>query len=174
MSRSAMNHKNQTKSEIGCVIYTVSSSRTQSTDESGFLLADLLEEAGHRVEDREIISDKRDLIMSRLSEAIETSGIRVVIFTGGTGLSSRDLTPETVQESLDKLLPGFGELFRHLSFAEIGPRAFLSRALAGLKSDTLIFSIPGSPDAARLAAEKLIVPTIGHALFEIDKEGLAE
>lgn len=155
----------QTVGSVSAAIVTVSDTRTPQTDESGRLLRDLLAAAGHAVAAQEIVPDVPARIEECLHRLAERPDVQVIIFVGGTGISSRDTTFEALEGQLDRQLPGFGELFRQLSFAEIGSRAMLSRALAGTYRGTLVFSIPGSPHAARLAAEKLILPDLGHAVW---------
>lgn len=164
-----MGHEGLEKSEILCGVVTVSSSRTEDTDESGQRLVELLRADGHQVVEKDIIPDEPPEVEDRIRAAV-SSGVRVLILTGGTGLSSSDQTVDVLAELEDRELPGFGEKFRSLSFEDIGPRAILSRARASLAEDTLIFALPGSAGAVELAMNELILPTIGHALYEIDKE----
>ena len=164
-----MGHEDLVRTKINCHILTVSSSRTGETDESGDLIERLLDNDGHVVSGRDVVPDAPDRIMARIDDAV-SSEIRVLIITGGTGLSLRDQTVDVLARIEDRELPGFGELFRGLSYEEIGPRAMLSRAKASLVEDTLVFSLPGSPAAVRLGLEKLVLPVMGHAIYEIDKE----
>lgn len=164
-----MGHEGLEKSEILCGVVTVSSSRTEDTDESGQRLVELLRADGHEVVEKDIIPDDTSEVEDRIRAAV-SSGVRVLVLTGGTGLSSSDQTVDVLAELEDRELPGFGEKFRSLSFEDIGPRAILSRARASLAGDTLIFGLPGSTEAVELAMKELILPTIGHALYEIDKE----
>lgn len=165
-----MGHEDLVKTEIICRVLTVSSSRGSDTDESGRLISDLLKAEGHRVQEGKVIPDSPEEIETEIESAV-SSEARVLLITGGTGLSTLDQTVDVLENYEGKELPGFGELFRSLSFEEIGPRAMLSRARASLIDDTLIFSLPGSPDAVELGMEELILPAIGHAVYEIDKEG---
>lgn len=165
-----MGHEDLVKTEIICRVLTVSSSRGSDTDESGRLISDLLKAEGHRVQEGKVIPDSPEEIETEIESAV-SSGARVLLITGGTGLSTLDQTVDVLENYEGKELPGFGELFRSLSFEEIGPRAMLSRARASLIDDTLIFSLPGSPAAVELGMEELILPAIGHAVYEIDKEG---
>jgi molybdenum cofactor biosynthesis protein B len=144
-----------------CAILTVSDTRTAATDTSGGRIRALLEAAGHQVTAYSILPDEPSLVRARLVELV-ASGIEVVIVNGGTGLAPRDTTYEAVVALLDKRLDGFGELFRALSYAEIGPAAMLSRAVAGVAGRTVIASLPGSSGAVELAMSKLLVPELGH------------
>jgi len=165
-----LSHEDLVESEIDCHVVTVSSSRDGDTDRSGKLIRDLLEADGHKILSSKVIPDSPDEIEEEIESAV-TSGSRVLVLTGGTGLSSRDQTVDVLRRLEDKELPGFGELFRSLSYEDIGARAALSRARASLIGNTLVFSLPGSPAAVELGMEKLILPSIGHAVYEIDKEG---
>ncbi|MFP4201689.1 MAG: molybdenum cofactor biosynthesis protein B [Candidatus Acetothermia bacterium] len=164
-----MGHEGLEKSEIPCGVVTVSSSRTTDTDESGGKLVELLRSEGHKVVEKDLVPDDTSKLEDRIRDAL-SSEIRVLILTGGTGLSTSDQTVDVLAELEERELPGFGEKFRSLSFEDIGPRAILSRARASLAGDTLIFALPGSTAAVELAMNELILPTIGHALYEMDKE----
>ena len=148
---------------------TVSETRTQETDTGGATVVEALESAGHRVAERRIVPDEPAEIAGALEAALAREDTQAVIFTGGTGVAPRDVTPETVEARLDRVVPGFGELFRMLSYADIGSAALLSRATAGLASGRVVFVIPGSRGAVRLAMEKLIVPEMGHLAAEAVK-----
>jgi molybdenum cofactor biosynthesis protein B len=165
-----LSHEDLVESEIHCHVVTVSSSRDGDTDRSGKLIRNLLEADGHKVLGSKVIPDSPDEIEEKIRSAV-ISDSRILVLTGGTGLSSRDQTVDVLQRLEDKELPGFGELFRNMSYEDIGARAALSRARASLIGDTLVFSLPGSPAAVELGMEKLILPSIGHAVYEIDKEG---
>ncbi len=164
-----LGHEDLIETEIKCRVLTVSSSRDSDTDKSGSLIKDLLRAEGHQISGSKVIPDDPGEIESVIESTI-SSDVRVLLITGGTGLSSRDQTVDVLGNLEGKDLPGFGELFRSLSFEEIGPRAMLSRARASLIKDTLVFSLPGSPAAVELGMEELILPAIGHALYENDKE----
>ncbi len=151
-----------------CVI-TVSDSRTLESDTGGKLVADLLAAAGHEVTSREIVKDERAAIAEALGAALRLEEGGAVILTGGTGVAPRDVTPESVEPLLERVVPGFGELFRMLSYEDIGSAALLSRALAGLANGRVVFVIPGSRGAVRLAMEKLILPEIAHLAGEAVK-----
>jgi molybdopterin adenylyltransferase len=146
---------------VACAIVTVSDTRTVDTDTNGERLRELLEAAGHRVADYSILPDEPSIVRPRLVELIAES-VEAVIVNGGTGLAPRDSTYEAVVGLLDKRIDGFGELFRSLSYAEIGAAAMLSRAVAGVAARTVIVSLPGSTKAVELALEKLLLPVLGH------------
>jgi molybdenum cofactor biosynthesis protein B len=141
---------------LNIALLTVSDSRTEDTDTSGRLLQQLIEEGGHRVAEKRIVPDDRYRIRAELSRWIAAADIQVVISTGGTGLTGRDGTPEAVAPLLDKVIDGFGEMFRVLSFEQIGTSTLQSRALAGVANGTFIFCLPGSPGACKDAWTKLI------------------
>ncbi|MGM8365839.1 MogA/MoaB family molybdenum cofactor biosynthesis protein [Virgibacillus sp. W0181] len=163
-------HKKQTK-PIKCMVVTISDTRTIETDKSGNLIIELLENAGHVVEKRKIIPDQPEKISQVIEEGAHTSEVDAIITTGGTGIAARDVTIEVVQKMLDKEITGFGELFRMLSYTEdIGSAALLSRAIAGVYTNTAIFAIPGSSGAVKLAMNKLILPELVHIVNEIKKD----
>ncbi len=157
------------KKALICGVITVSDSRTPETDVSGQLIVQQLILAGHSVAEYHIVPDESAQI-TQLLEKLATQAITVVILNGGTGIARRDSTFEAVDAMLEKRLPGFGELFRMLSFAEIGAAAMLSRATAGLYRQTIIFSLPGSPHAVKLALEKLIMPQLTHLAWELVRQ----
>ncbi len=165
-----MSHEDLVETEISCRVLTVSSSRDSKSDKSGELIRELVRAEGHQIDESSLVPDEPEKIRDEIEKAVE-SGSKVLLITGGTGLSKRDQTVDVLDDLGGKSIPGFGEMFRSLSFEEIGPRAMLSRTKAALISDTLVFSLPGSPDAVELGMEKLILPSIGHAIYEIDKEG---
>ena len=147
---------------IGCAVVTVSDTRTVDTDKSGRFICEALTSAGHRVVSYEVLPDDTEGIGEHLWRLVSAADCRAVVLCGGTGLSPRDSTFEVVDALLEKRISGFGELFRSLSYAEVGPAAMLSRAVAGSAGSTAVFSVPGSPAAVRLAMEKLILPELGH------------
>ena len=157
---------------VTCGVLTVSDTRTEETDTSGALLRQRLQEAGHEVARYEIVPDDDDAIRARLDAW--TDEVEVVVTTGGTGIARRDTTVEVADALCIKTLPGFGELFRMLSFEEIGPGAMLSRATAGVYGEngreTLLFCCPGSQGAVRLAADRLIVPELRHLVWELVRQ----
>jgi molybdenum cofactor biosynthesis protein B len=162
-------HRQAAPDAVPTMIVTVSDTRTLATDTGGTLVAEMLGEANHPVAARRMVPDEPEAIRNALSEAIAEDTSRAIIFTGGTGIAPRDVTPDTVEPVLDRLIPGFGELFRMLSYEDIGSAALLSRATAGLKDGKVVFVIPGSRGAVRLAMEKLIVPELGHLTGEAIK-----
>lgn len=145
---------------VRCAVVTVSDTRTVESDRSGQLLQTLLAEAGHQVIDYRIVPDEPQQICP-LCETLAAQ-VDCIILTGGTGIAPRDTTYDAIAALLEKTLPGFGEIFRHLSFQEIGSRAMASRAVAGVYQSTLIFSLPGSSKAVTLAMEALILPELPH------------
>lgn len=154
-----------------CIIVTISDTRTNETDKSGNIISNLLEQAGHNVQKKEIVRDQKEEILSVVKAYCETPSIDVIITNGGTGISKRDVTIETIQPLFAKEITGFGELFRMLSYQEdIGSAALLSRAIAGIYKETSIFSIPGSSGAVKLAMNKLILPELSHIVTEIKKD----
>ena len=162
-------HRSDAPREVPTAVITGSDTRTLETDTGGGLVAELLGGAGHPVALREIVADEPDAIASALETALESDGVRAVIFTGGTGVAPRDRTPESVAPLLEREIPGFGELFRALSYEEIGSAALLSRATAGLARGCVVFVLPGSRGAVRLGMEKLILPELGHLAGEARK-----
>jgi molybdenum cofactor biosynthesis protein B len=156
---------------VGCGVISVSDTRTLADDTGGALVCALLEGAGHRVALREIVTDDAAAIRAALEKALAAVECAAVILTGGTGVAKRDVTPDALAPLLDRTLPGFGELFRQLSFAEIGAAAMVSRALGGLARGKPVFALPGSPAAVRLALERLILPELGHLVGEAGKPG---
>ena len=166
---SVAEHRAQSPSHVSCFVLTVSDTRTLENDESGQLIARLLETAGHTVTGRKAVRDEPRDVAQTIREELGRGDAKVIITTGGTGISSRDSTYEAVTALLDKRLDGFGELFRMLSFQEIGSAAMLSRATAGLAAGCAIFMLPGSPAAVRLAMERLILPEIGHVVRELTR-----
>jgi len=145
-------------------VLTVSDTRTIATDTSGQLIVDRLTEVGHRIAAREIVIDSEVLIRARMAAWIADPGIDVVIATGGTGVTPRDVTPEALAPLVTKSIPGFGELFRWLSFEEIGTSTIQSRAEAALCGQTYVFLLPGSTNGVRTALEKILIPQLDHRL----------
>jgi molybdenum cofactor biosynthesis protein B len=152
---------------LGFAILTVSDTRNASTDRGGPLVAELATAAGHAVVARAIVADEPESIRAGVREFLRQAAVDVVVTTGGTGLAPRDLTPEALTGLFERPLEGFGELFRMLSFAEIGAAAMLSRATAGIIDGRLVFLLPGSPGAVRLAMERLILPEVAHLLMHL-------
>jgi molybdenum cofactor biosynthesis protein B len=162
-------HKATAPRSIGCFVLTISDSKTPENDTSGVLIRDLLAGAGHTVVGHAIVRDEPTEVQAIVRKGCANPDLQAFILTGGTGVTSRDATFEAVEALLDKRLTGFGELFRMLSFQEIGAAAMLSRAQAGVVRGRALFSLPGSPNACRLALEKLIIPELGHLLREISR-----
>jgi molybdenum cofactor biosynthesis protein B len=155
-------HKEHAPTSVKCGVVTVSDSRTPETDESGKLVRDLLQKAGHSVLFNVIVKDEPKMIADAVEQASWTC--EVIVTNGGTGVGKRDVTIPTLVPMFERTLPGFGELFRFLSYETIGSAAMLSGAVAGVYHGRLVFCLPGSPDACRLGVEKLILPELGHAV----------
>jgi molybdenum cofactor biosynthesis protein B len=162
-------HKATAPTSVACYVLTVSDSKTPETDTSGALIRELLSSSGHRVTGSAVVRDEPLEVARLVRAACADPQVQAVILTGGTGVTSRDSTFEAVEALLDKRLPGFGELFRMLSFAEVGAAAMLSRAQMGIHARRIVVSLPGSPNACRLALEKLIIPELGHLLREVSR-----
>jgi molybdenum cofactor biosynthesis protein B len=161
VSKAEHEHKEHAPKSIGFAIVTVSDSRDLFHDESGGLLVALTEAAGHKVARRAVVHDEADEIRRALFEAAH-EGVDAIVFTGGTGIARRDVTIEAISPRFAKEIPGFGELFRFVSYQELGSAAMASRAAAGVIGGRLVFLLPGSPDACRVAMERLILPEVGH------------
>jgi molybdopterin adenylyltransferase len=159
---SEVEHKARAPQSVRCFILTVSDTRTEATDTSGRAIADLLAAAGHQVSGRTIVKDDPDLVRGTIERHLAAPDVDAIISTGGTGISPRDSTYEAVSAMLQKRLDGFGELFRMLSYQQIGAAAMMSRACAGLAGGRIVICLPGSEAAVRLALEKLVIPEIGH------------
>ena len=167
---SVVEHKAEAPASIGCMIITVSDTRSEETDKSGQLIKQYLQEAGHQTVLYWIVKDERAQIVEAINTGAASEQVDVILLNGGTGIAARDVTYEAVRELLEKELPGFGELFRYLSYAEeIGPAAMLSRAVAGTYRGKAVFSLPGSSGAVRLAMSRLILPELGHVVRELRK-----
>ena len=166
---SHVEHKSRAPASVACYVLTVSDTRTPDTDTGGRAIRDLLEEAGHTVTGHASVRDEPAHVTATVRQQLDAGGARVILTTGGTGITSRDGTFEAIDGLLEKRLDGFGELFRMLSFEEIGAAAMLSRATAGTSSRTAIFVLPGSENAVRLAMTKLIVPELGHVMQQLNK-----
>jgi molybdenum cofactor biosynthesis protein B len=166
---SVQQHRAAAPESLSIGILTVSDTRSLAEDSGGALLFELVEAAGHRVVARELVKDERDEIIRAILDLAGNEEVDVIISTGGTGIARRDVTYEAVSTVMDRQIEGFGELFRMLSFDEIGAAAMLSRATAGAIGTTAVFALPGSRNAIRLAMERLILPEIAHVVFEIRK-----
>lgn len=152
---------------VSCAVITVSDTRTRDTDRSGQLIKQLLSEAGHAIGFHTLVKDEPDQIRSQMQTLSDRSDLDALIFNGGTGIAPRDTTYDAIEGLLEKTLPGFGEIFRALSYAEIGSRAIASRAIAGVYRGKLVFSVPGSSNAVKLAVEKLILPELVHLVSQL-------
>jgi len=159
-------HKEKSPRTVTCAVLVISDSRTEETDESGKLLREKLGENGHHVTDYAILKNDSESVKRKIQELLAQEELQVIITSGGTGVSHRDVTVETITPMLGKKLEGFGELFRSLSYQEIGTASIMSRAIAGVAGGKIIICIPGSLGAARLAIEKIILPEIGHMVRE--------
>jgi molybdenum cofactor biosynthesis protein B len=159
-------HRHAARQTLAAVVITVSDTRTLADDTGGALLVELLQAAGHRVADRRLVPDEVDAIREAIDAAVMRDDVQVVLLTGGTGIAARDVTPEALEPILDRVIPGFGELFRTLSYQEIGSAALLSRALAGTARGRVVAALPGSRAAIRLAVEKLLLPELPHLVAE--------
>ena len=162
-------HKSRAPSSIGCVVITCSDSRTPRTDTSGYLLMHMLKDSGHAVVDYHLVKDEPKKIKIAIKKAVTNRKVQAIIINGGTGISRRDSTFEAVDAMLEKRLDGFGEVFRYLTYQEIGSPAIMSRATAGIIKGRVVFSTPGSENAVKLAMEKLILPELGHLVGELTK-----
>jgi len=162
-------HKAHAPKSVGCFVLTISDTKTPETDTSGALIRELLGAAGHAVAGSAIVCDEPAQVQQMIRQAAADPAVQVIILTGGTGITSRDSTYEAVEALLDKRLPGFGELFRVLSYQQIGPAAMLSRAQLGVHQRRIVASLPGSPDACRLALEKLLIPEMSHLVREVSR-----
>lgn len=164
----ADDHREQAGNDpIGVGIVTVSDTRTPETDKNHHYLQPRLEELGHFVAAYRIIKDEPDQVEAALDDMANHPQVRIVIFNGGTGIAPRDTTYDIISRKLEKTLPGFGELFRMLSWDEVGAAAMLSRATAGVYRNTVVFSTPGSTNAVKTAVEKLIIPELNHLAWEV-------
>lgn len=152
---------------LNCAIITVSDTRTTATDKSGQIIQQLLQDAGHNIAEYTIIKDEPQQIQEWLQKLNTADNIDAIIVNGGTGIAPRDTTYDVISDWLDKTLPGFGEIFRWLSYQEIGSRAIASRAVAGVKNNQLIFSLPGSSNAVKLAMTQLILPELNHLVKQL-------
>jgi len=166
-------HRRKGPRSVKFAVIIVSTSRYEAKragraveDRSGDLIVGSLAASGHKVVYRAIVPDDRDEIIGALSEA-ESGGAEAIIFSGGTGISPRDVTIEAIEPLLSRKLPGFGEILRYRSYEEIGPAAMLTRSIAGTRGGRVIFVLPGSPNAASIALEQLILPEVGHILVHL-------
>lgn len=167
----ADDHREQAgQGPVTVAIVTVSDSRTPETDKNRHYIEARMAELGHKVAAYRLIKDEPDQVSAALDELCDMPGVQIVLFNGGTGISPRDTTYDVLSRHLEKTLPGFGELFRAISYQEIGAAAMLSRATAGVYRGTLVVSMPGSTNAVRTALENLIIPEINHLAWEIARK----
>jgi molybdopterin adenylyltransferase len=169
VSESVHQHREAAPESVRVAVLTISDTRTRETDTGGDVVEETMLEAGHEVVAREIVRDEATSIRTTLVDLLARPDVDAVVTTGGTGISARDTTYEVVERMVEKRLDGFGELFRMLSYEEIGAAAILSRALAGAVGTKLVASLPGSRNAVRLGMEKLLVPEVAHIVFELRK-----
>jgi molybdenum cofactor biosynthesis protein B len=165
-ARTDLEHKATSPKSVACYVITVSDTRTEDTDTGGRAIVELLTAAGHRIVGRSLVRDDPEQLRDAIGRQLANPDVQVIITTGGTGITSRDCTFEAVNSMLWKRLDGFGELFRMLSYEQIGSGAMLSRALAGIVAGRILVSLPGSEGGVRLALEKLLVPELGHLVRE--------
>ena len=159
-------HKHKSPGSVTCAVIIISGTRTEQNDESGKLITQMLESNGHKVSSFSILKNDADSILKKLDQLLEGESLQVIITSGGTGASHLDITIETITPTLDKKLDGFGELFRFLTYQEIGTGSIMSRAMAGVVGGKVVICLPGSVEATRLAMEKIILPEIGHLVRE--------
>ena len=169
MSESVHRHRESAPERVRLAVLTISDTRTPENDTGGDTIVELMRGAGHEIVERRIVRDDAARIRTELVNLLARPNVDAIITTGGTGISARDTTYEVVDRMLEKKLDGFGEIFRVLSYEEIGAAAILSRAVAGTVGTRLVACLPGSRNAVRLAVEKLLVPEISHVVFELRK-----
>ena len=162
-------HKTAAPSSVSCMVITCSDTRTPDTDTSGALIMNTLKERGHTIAAYHLVKDEPSVIRKLIKKGAKDRHVQAIIVNGGTGISRRDSTFEAIDGLLEKRLAGFGEIFRYLSYQDIGSAAILSRATAGLYKGTVVISIPGSEKAAFLAMDKLILNELGHMVHEMSK-----
>lgn len=165
----AIPHQNLPISSVNCAVITVSDTRTFETDISGKLAQELLINANHKIIHYDIVKDEPEKIKSLLINLASNPILDTIILSGGTGISPRDNTYDIISQMLEKTLSGFGEIFRYLSYQEIGSRSMCSRATAGLYNGKIVFSLPGSSNAVKLGLEKLIIPELTHLVTQINQ-----
>jgi molybdenum cofactor biosynthesis protein B len=164
-------HRKEAPQTVSCMVITVSDTRTEETDKSGQLMIQLLTSNGYQVTDYRIVKDDYESIRKLIAVGASSPIVEAILLNGGTGITDRDTTYEAVDSMLDKKMPGFGEIFRYLSYTEdIGSAAILSRAIAGVCKGTAVFSTPGSSGAVKLAMERIIIPELTHVMREIYKD----
>lgn len=160
-------HRRQGAGSYGFAVVTVSDTRDLASDRGGDYLVESVEGSGHSVASRQIVRDDADEIRAALRAALAQPGVDLILFTGGTGLAPRDVTAATLEAAYETTIPGFGELFRALSYEQIGSATILSRASAGVVDGRIVFALPGSPKALSLAMERIILPEAGHMVGQV-------
>lgn len=171
LAMSVEEHKKEAPDRVNCKVITVSDTRTEATDKSGRLMKEFLAEAGHEIVSYEIVKDEKEMIQKAVLEGCLDDRIDAILLNGGTGIASRDVTIESIVPLFSKEIPGFGEIFRMLSYTEdIGAAAILSRAAAGVIQNRAVFATPGSSGAVKLAMSKLIVSELAHVIRELRKD----
>jgi molybdenum cofactor biosynthesis protein B len=168
-SQAAQEHKEQAPRRARCVVITCSDTRTPESDTSGSRIMHMLKDAGHSVLSYQLVKDQPSKIKAAIKQAVKNKNVQAIIINGGTGIAKRDSTFEAVDGMLEKRLDGFGEIFRYLTYLEIGSPAIMTRATAGTYKGRIIFSTPGSEHAVTLAMEKLILPELGHILQQLSQ-----
>ncbi len=171
-SESTKEHRQEAEKHppVRVAVLTVSDTRTLDTDKSGKIIEQLLTDAGHTVVERVVHKDEPDVIREYVKGTASSGAVDAILVNGGTGISPRDGTFEAINGLLEKTLPGFGEIFRMLSWEEVGAASMLSRAVAGIHGTTFVFSMPGSSNAVTLAMEKLICPELAHLVWELKRK----
>jgi len=174
VSKSTKKHKATAPKQLNFAVFVCSTSRYQEAqksekidDVSGDTIEDLLKNAGHRVRTRKVIADDKSMIEEAVHSVLSSAELDAAVFCGGTGIAPKDVTIETVSPFLEKTLPGFGEIFRRLSYDKMGSAAVMSRAVAGVAKGKALFCIPGSPDAVRVSVETLILPEASHIVRHV-------
>ena len=162
-------HKQNHQVKTGCVILIVSDTRTKESDVSGNLAKKLLTQNGHQVLAYQIVKNDKTAIQTAVLNFLQNKNIQIILISGGTGVSKRDVTTDLMLELFEKTLVGFGEAFRRLGWEKIGESAILSRAVAGVLGSRVIFCLPGSPDAVELGLRKIILPVLGHLVWEVNR-----
>ena len=161
-----LEHKREAPKSVSCAVLTISDTRTEATDESGKLIKQKLSENGHQVKVYSVLKNEADAIESKVRELLSKDETQVIISTGGTGAGSRDITVDVISSVIEKKLDGFGELFRQLTYQQIGTSSIMSRATAGVARGKVIICLPGSTGAINLAMDEIILPEIGHLVRE--------
>ena len=159
-------HKENAPRSVNCAVLTISDTRTEQNDESGMLIRQRLIQNGHQILSYAILKDEADSLKNKITELLANKKLQVIITNGGTGASHRDITVDTIRPMLERELDGFGELFRFLTYQEIGTASIMSRTIGGVVAGKIILCLPGSPEAAKLAMDRIIIPEIGHLVRE--------